>query len=489
MNVAYELSLIEKANARFEEPSSSSSARKPPPITPAQLSHAEAIERVSVALSPAMDREVVAYPVDALCGLSAAATAIGQGVQCDPATAGQSVLGAAALLTQGLHNVQALNGRVMPISLALLSVVLSGDGKDSADAPALARVHYYQAKEAAAYKRELDSFGRTKASVKRGEKPDEPSPPAYRIVKDATVEGLKREMENGVSSQGLFSAEAGAVLSGYGFSPEQRIKTAAAMTGLFDAGHLSVSRAGSNAGGGRIERYGLRLSSHLMIQPAALGDAVTSEALQNQGFWPRWLLAWPQPLSPRIYRPWSPDNDQDVIRYWGRCDDLLNTPLLDNCNDAPALNFTDQAKRELVRFFEGMEIEARKGSLRSIRPFALRATEMASRVAAVLSAWDGLTAIGHTEVEGALALTAYSLANWKVVVGGQKVNPGANRAIELYSWLVKQKKSIATKDIPRLAPLSLRSASVRDHAIALLENNNFVSVTDGVVKALGVKHE
>lgn len=487
MNVAYELSLIEKANARFEEPSSSSSARKPAPITPAQLSPAEAIERVSAALSPAMDREVLAYPVDALCGLSAAATAIGQGVQCDPATAGQSVLGAAALLTQGLHNVLALNGRAMPISLALLSVVLSGDGKDSADAPALARVHYYQAKEAAAYKRELDSFGRTKANVKRGEKPDEPSPPAYRIVKDATVEGLKREMENGVSSQGLFSAEAGAVLSGYGFSPEQLIKTAAALTGLFDAGHLSVSRAGSNAGGGRIERYGLRLSSHLMIQPAALGDAVTSEALQNQGFWPRWLLAWPEPLSPRIYRPWSPGNDPDVIRYWGRCDDLLDSHLPENCNDVEVLDFTAEAKRELVQFFEGMEHEARKGSLKRIRPFALRATELASRVAAVLTAWEGLSKIGVNETEGAISLTAYSLANWQSVVSDQKVDVQADRAIELYTWLAKrQPTSVALRDIPRLAPSSLRSASVRDDAIKLLEAHGFVAVTHGVVHVQGV---
>ena len=480
MNVAHELSLIEKANARFGGPKSSDSARKPAPITPAQLSPAEAIERVTAALSPVLDREVLAYPIDALCGLSAAATAISHGVQCDPATAGQSILGAAALLVQGIYNVEALNGRAIPISLALLSVVLSGDGKDSADASALARIHAQQAESAQAIKE-------FEAAKKRGDDLSGwPAIAPFRLVGDATVEGLRRDLDKGGSSQGLFSTEAAAVLSGYGFSPEQRVKTAAALTKLFDSGHLSVARGTSD----RVERYGVRLSSHLMLQPAALGDAVTNEALQNQGFWPRWLLAWPQVLEPRTFKPWSPSQNPHVEAYWQRCDELLGAPMLENINDAPALDYTPQAKAELIKFFEGMEREARKGALKKIRPFALRATEMASRVAAVTCVWEGLGAIGMAQIEGALELTAYSLANWQNVVSGRRVNTQSSRAIELYAWLAKRPSlAIPVRDIPRLAPQSLRSASARDSAIDLLGAHGFVTVTNGVVKALGVKHE
>jgi len=335
-----------------------------------QLNAAAAIERVNLALLPKLDRDAPAYPFDALCSLSGAAQAIAFGVQCDPATAGQSILGAAALLTQGTHNVQALNGRAIPISLALLSVVLSGDGKDSADVSALARIHAQQAESA-------DALKEFEAAKARGDDLSEwPAIAPFRLVGDATVEGLRRGLDKGFASQGVFSTEAAAVLSGYGFSAEQRVKTAAVLTKLFDSGHLSVARASSD----RVERYGVRLSAHLMIQPSAVGDAVTNEALQNQGLWPRWLLAWPETLEPRTYKPWSPSQNPHVQDYWQRCDELLDAPVLENINNAPALDYTPQAKSQLITFFEGMEREARKGTLKSIRPFALRATEMASRI-------------------------------------------------------------------------------------------------------------
>ncbi|EQD33613.1 hypothetical protein B2A_13060, partial [mine drainage metagenome] len=56
-------------------------------------------------------------------------------------------------------------------------------------------------------------------------------------------------------------------------TPENRTKTAATLCGLWDRGHLSVVRAGA----GRTERYGVRLSAHLLLQPAALGDVLADE--------------------------------------------------------------------------------------------------------------------------------------------------------------------------------------------------------------------
>ena len=77
----------------------------------------EAIKRVRALLSPSMKgREAPAYPVEALGPLASACEAIASAGQVQPAMVGQCLLGAASLLTQGLHNVATLAGN-RPLSL------------------------------------------------------------------------------------------------------------------------------------------------------------------------------------------------------------------------------------------------------------------------------------------------------------------------------------------------------------------------------------
>ena len=61
-----------------------------------------------------------------------------------------------------------------------------------------------------------------------------------------------------------------AILSGHGMSTEHRAKTAGVFSKLWDAGHLSVSRAT----GPRVERYGRRVALHWLIQPMAAAEAL-----------------------------------------------------------------------------------------------------------------------------------------------------------------------------------------------------------------------
>ncbi|GIX26401.1 MAG: hypothetical protein KatS3mg123_0282 [Burkholderiales bacterium] len=122
--------------------------------------------------------------------------------------------------------------------------------------------------------------------------------------------------------------------------PENRIKTAAALCGLWDRGHLSVARAGA----GRLERYGVRLSVHLMAQPAAVLESLADQSLAGIGFWPRFLLAWPAPLPPRKYRPFRPSESPAVIGYWERCARLLTHPQLADNDTLPVLEMDEVAR-------------------------------------------------------------------------------------------------------------------------------------------------
>ncbi len=444
----------------------------------------QALERARALLIPRAEGTDAPYPLEALGPLADAARDLAAGAQVAPAMAGQSLLAAAALLAQGAANVRTLSGQVAPLSLYALTIAKSGDGKDTADRPALRPIHDFQREEGKRYAEALAEFEEAKASRKKSEPPPEnPGPAPYRIAADLTIEGMRRSFSEGVAAQGIFSTEAGAVLAGHAMTPEQRTKTAANLCGLWDRGHLSVVRAG----GGRTERYGVRLSAHLLIQPAALGDVLADETLSGIGFWPRFLLAWPAPLAPRVFKQWRPEDSPGITQYWADCKRLLSRPLPDDCDPLPVIELDAQATDRMAALFEMMEHEGRLGGLRDVQPFALRATEQACRVAGVLACFAGADKIDDQTAAHGAALAAHSLDNWQATLSG-KADPIPAWALTLYRWLVERVGWVALKDIPRIGPNSLRAADRRDAALDRLEALGLVQFEGAAVRADGVDH-
>jgi hypothetical protein len=443
------------------------------------LSPTEAIARARALLMDADDcNETDDYPLDALGSLAPVARCISENAQVRPAMAAQAVLGAVALLTQRIANVRSLDGSTKPLSLFLLTVALSGDGKDAADRAALGAVTEWQKRENKFYQDELSAY-------ENRDKNDKSPPPRPRhiISGDITIEGQRRAFHEGASAQGVFSTEAGQVLAGHAMSAEQRTKTAASLCGLFDRGQISVIRGGA----GRFERHGIRLSTHLMLQPVALGDVLTDDNLAGIGFWPRFLLAWPPELQPRIYRPWRVDQDQIIKSYWQDCNDLLNAQSVDDCDQLPVIELADDARLWLAQFFERNEQQGRRGSLKSVRPWALRATELACRIGGVLAAWDRQTTINKATAQNAAKIVMHSLATWQKALAG-KADPTPQWALTLFEWMVKRRLSIPMRDITRLAPPAVRPAGRRDAAVSLLESHCLVTLIDGAVYVQGVDY-
>lgn len=409
----------------------------------------------------------VEYPVEALGPLSAVARAIADGVQCDPALAGQSVLSAAALLIQSVANIRSLDGRPKPVSLYALTVAQSGEGKDSADGVAFCPIREWQRDAANAYRR-------VKARIRNE---DTPPPEPYRVTSDITLEGLRRTFRDGVASQGGFSTEAATMLVGHALNRENRIKTAAALCGLWDGSGVSVARAGS----GRFERYGTRLSMHLMVQPAAVSEVMTDEGLLHIGFWPRFLLAWPELLSPRKYCPFRPESSPAVMGFWQRCTELLHLPLQDDNDKLPVLDLDESAVAVLAPFLEERERRARGGDWQPIRPFALRAAELAVRIAGVQSAFAGKNEVDAEGAERGIVLVRHSLDNWLAALEGRRVESAIKHSTILYQWLLNHGKPIKPGDILRVGPGVLRSKARRDAALERLVEAGLVTVQDGKV--------
>ena len=445
------------------------------------LDRADAIKRARAALAPSLiGREAPAYPVAALGPLAPACEAIAAAGQVQPAMVGQCLLGAASLLTQGLFNVETLAGK-RPLSLYLLTLGDSGDGKSTAQGAALGPVNDWQRREAKRYAEDLKDFEKAKATRKRSDDPPEAPGCPFRLVGDATVEGLRRDLDSGVCSQGVFTDEAAAILSGYGMSADHRSKTAGVFSKLWDAGHLSVSRVT----GGRVERYGRRVALHWLIQPMAASESIGDPLLSALGFWPRFLAAWPEPQAPRLARPFRPDLLPSVSAYWQRCNDLLAEALPDDAGDCPALPLADDARVLLGRAFERFERDARRGGLQVVKPFALRASEQACRVAGVMTAFDGSGAVSAEAMRGALALVAYSLKTWQAIVDEGAADQRGAFALRLYEWLISRPgwcESLAS--IVNGGPACVRTKDKRDAALSELEAAGLVSVADGRALAL-----
>lgn len=406
------------------------------------------------------------YPSEALGPLADACRALATGLQVHPALAGQSLLATAAVLTQSHANVRTLEA-VKPLSLYLLTIGESGDGKSAVDTVAQAPIQERQRLATRAYRAELEAL----ATAPPASPPREP----YRIARDGTVEGLRRSFLYGVPSQGVFTAEAAALLAGYGMSRDNRAKTAATFNSLWDDGEISVARSTA----GRIQLYDRRLSLHWMLQPEAALDTLLDPLLASIGFWPRFLLAWPPPALPRRARHWRADQDPVIGDYWRACQRLLDPPLAEDCGGLPVLEPTPETLHLAGECFERMEqlAKGRGARLRDVKAFAVRFTEQAFRIAAVLTLFGQrqATRLEAEALRQGMALAGYALERWREVFGERDVQDARAGALKLYAWLLEQPGTHAhERAMLRIGPKALRSEARRDTALATLEQARLI---------------
>ncbi|MBU1664422.1 MAG: DUF3987 domain-containing protein, partial [Gammaproteobacteria bacterium] len=377
---------------------------------------------------------------------------------------------------QGVAEVATATGR-KPLSLNLLTVALSGDGKSTADSPALAPIREVERTEYLCYEKDRAAW----ESAPKNGRPEKPINP-LRLVADFTAEGLVRQFREGRSSLGAFSDEGGAVFGGHSFSAEKKLATAAAISSLWDGAGIRARARASDDRGGLEAHFDARLTAHWLIQPAAAADALNDTLLAEQGFWPRVLLATPAPGAPRIYRPYAPETIPEIRVYWDRIITLLNLPNLAP-EDRPTLHIGAEACYRVASFFEAMEYATRgnDGKYRAIRSWGARATEQLCRVAGVIAVIERgpETEIRQEEAATAEALVTYSLDCWLRLLEQQPEIEARDYATRLLTWLGKQPGQQSTgRAMLRIGPKP-RSASLRDAALAILEGQRRVVAQGG----------
>lgn len=450
------------------------------------------------------------YPIDALGAiLSAAARRIHDVVQAPAALCGQSILAAASLAAQA-HADVVLDGRREPLSLFVMTIAESGERKSAADRVALHAHREYERAALDQYRIEMQlhdmalqaheaasrslAKGKDAGAIRSaledlGPPPTAPLNPIF-LVPTPTLEGIHKLYATGRPSIGLFH-DAGEFLGGHAMNAENRTKSAAGLSRLWDAGEFDRVRAGDGAQ----KYFGRRLSMHLMIQPVIAESVLSDDILTGQGLLARTLLAWPaSTIGHRPYVEIDLSTDVDLARYCKHVSALLERePLMRagaiNELEPRALALTPEAKRVWISVHDAIESDQQDaGTFASVRAWASKSPAQTLRIAGVLTLIENPDAglIQAETIERAALVMQYHLREAARIVGTASVPAEIRHAEALRDWCHRENRThLYSRAALQYGPACIRTSTAFNAAIQVLERTGWAMAIEGGYKIDG----
>lgn len=453
------------------------------------------------------------YPTNALGPLREAAEAIQVITQAPAAIAAQSVLGVAALAVQGLADVETLHGRA-PISIYLLTVAESGERKSTCDRLAMRPIREFETEleenrqeEWVSFRNAMDVWAEARKQILRNAKndpdvarcgladlgPEPKSPLAASIVSsEPTLEGIVKNMSVLRASIGIFADEGGAFIGGHGMTSENRLRTIAGLSSLWDGSPTSRWRAGD----GVCRFQGRRLSCHLMVQPIVAKGLLSDPLVCGQGLLARFFVTQPEShigQRLRVGHDNLVDEALDRFAFWVR--DRLRQPLplvqgSVNELDPPVIRLADDARVLLQSFY--LEVEKAQGpgrDLSDVRPFASKAAEHAARLSGVMTLIEDPNArdVSGETMADAITLVTFYVAEARRLANGATISAETAETERLRRWLLENwaEPNISASDAAQRGPFKETSRAKK--ALKTLESFGWVIPIEGGGEVLG-KH-
>ncbi|MCW2283792.1 hypothetical protein M2323_001776 [Rhodoblastus acidophilus] len=447
------------------------------------------------------------YPISTLGEVMAsAAESIARKFQCPPEMAAQSVLAVGSLAAQRLADVRLPYGQTRPLSLFFVTIAASGDRKTTVDIAALApaREHEELLKKdyTAAFKawkisnaawtaqhkkiendKVLDKEQRMEELAALGDAPVEPIKPLL-TAPEPTVEALAKHWPVLPGGLGLFSAEGGQMTGGHGFSVDQRLKTAAALSQLWDGGGMRRFRAGDPLS----DLRGRRLAMHMMVQPEAAATFLSEPILRDQGLLSRLCIAAPESLAgTRLWKESTEEIEAAIHRYSAVVLDLLGRPApaeneAGNELTPRVLELDGAAKEVWIAFHDRIEkAMGKECPLETLTDVASKAAENAARIAGVLTVVENpeAQAIESKAMAAACELMLWYLLESLRLAGAYRQTPGLRNAQKLLEWIqTKRKKNVTRSEVMQYGPACIRQKAEADAALLVLEEHGWL-VRDG----------
>lgn len=441
----------------------------------------------------------VPYPVEALGGiLGDAARALNKTVQAPIALCGQSVLGAATLAVQPHADIM-IDGRRFPTSLLLMTVAESGERKSATDNIALssarkierARILEYRAKlkqyefekqahEAAtskAKKNKTELVDITEAMRECGPPPESPPSP-IRLATDPTIEGLQKLFLSGALSLGLFTDEAAAFFGSWSMSAENKQRTIAQISKLWDDGTSDRIRSGEGAH----KIFGVRLAAHWMMQPVIAEKVLGDPEMQGQGLLARCLLAAPDTTAgTRKHNGKNPWDEPAIIKYAERMNELtvLEPAVRDDHPGEldPRVLKVGRAAGQWRTFYDWIEERmAPNKPFAQIRPYASKAADISLRIAGVLTIVEkpDATELSVRAMDGAIKIMTWHLAEAMRLVVGAAIPEKVKRAEAVQRWCWQRGTlEIDSRTILQYGPNSVRDKDALMEAMGVLVSHGW----------------
>lgn len=442
------------------------------------------------------------YPVEALGEILGNATRqIMEAVQAPDGLCGQAMLSAASLAVQA-HVDVIVDGRVEPTSLWCLTVGESGERKSGVYKWALEPHRQHEKKRIQAFQNELRvhkakmeekdrKSGRAASYPDRDstlnrqnqndqESPDVLDPPLSQLVllQEGTLEGIYKNLIHGQPSIGLFSDDGAELFGGFAMSKENKAKSAAGFSKLWDDGEFSRVRSIDGAG----KHYGKRMSLHMMVQPMIAENILGDALLNGQGFLGRCLIAWPKStMGTRMYREVDPSANEDIQKYWTRVLQLLEkSPSLSegtrNELSPRKLALSNEAKVFFVQLHNDIEGKI-EHEYANIKAYASKAASQALRIAGVLTLFDDPDAVSIDldTIQRAGILTKFYLNEAVRLFGISSIPRDLKDAKCLIEWMISKGKTVThSSEVIQFGPSRLRTKSMMQAAIKHLVQSGYL---------------
>lgn len=465
------------------------------------------------ALPPALP-----FPVNALGTVLGNATkAIHDKVQAPLAIGGQSVLAAATLAVQGHADVELPTGHAKPASVFFITVADTGERKTACDDLALRPVRRREKALRETYDADLPSYTNDKlawdkaredalkknkgnrAAIKAaldalGDPPPRPLEPLL-TCQEPTFEGLCLLYSLGQPSLGIFANEGGQFIGGHGMNDENKLRTATALSGVWDGETIRRVRRGD----GIITLHGKRLAIHLMVQPDVASIMLTDRLLASQGLLSRLLVSAPDPASgTRFWKESSPESDAVLKRYGARLLDILESPpplAAGKVNelDPRRLPLSPEARALWIAFADHVERRiAPNGELEPIRGLANKLPEHAARLAAVLALVNDIHAVAITgeHMAAGIELAKHYAGEAMRLFGASRIHADLVLAQKLLGWLHTswQEPLVSLPDIYQRSPIAaIRDKSKASAMTRILEEHGWLIRVEGGAVVAGEK--
>jgi hypothetical protein len=393
----------------------------------------------------------------------------------------------------------------------MCTVAASGERKSAADHEALRPIRRREDALRAEYKAALPDYKRAKrafdVAIAEAEKKakrtggrqeieaalravgSEPRAPLIPVLTcgEPTLEGLHKLYGIGHPALGLFSDEGGSFIGGHAMADENRLRTIAGLSSLWDGAPIKRIRAGD----GSSVLPGRRLALHLMAQPDAAARMLSDPMLVDQGFLSRLLVCAPvSTAGTRFQKPVSPETEPALRRYGARLLDILEMrPILlaetRNALEPRRLEFDSAAKSQWLGYADHVERLLAPGKrLEPIRGFANKLPEHAARIAGVLAFVDDpkCSSISRDVLDHAVKITDFFTTEALRLFEAGSCSPELRQAEKLLDWLKNtwQEPLIGLSIIYRRGPNSIRDKKAAKAAVGILVDHGWLQKPSGV---------